>query len=434
MALVDNNVDRQGTIIDGLLVIPPIAIKDYSYDRIYILSSHHKVIRCQLEKMGLNPDFIFSYEDIYDSLKAYRVEIKPQEYLPTKPRHLYGRRKKIALLSNEMTLTGASIALYRAAIILNDQYDVYFYSKYDGLLKDECLKDGIPVIVDPNMDIYTFDDLPWICDYDFVIVNTILLYNLFLSNNLKLPVFWWLHDSEFVYRGIDDNRICKIQLKNTKILSVGNIPYSVFTQKVHCDCGYTELLYGIPDTHSDKKTESTKVRFAVIGTISYTKGQDILVDAINNIPIFFRKQCAFKFIGNIDNVYAKELQKREVDGIDIEYTGVLCHKEIESLFEEVDVLICPSRSDSMPTVVTEAMMNHVPAIVSDVIGSAKYIIHGENGLIFNNEDENDLKDKIEWMILHREYIRNMGNNARKVYDSYFSIDTFKKRLLHVIGY
>ena len=127
------------------------------------------------------------------------------------------------------------------------------------------------------------------------------------------------------------------------------------------------------------------MRFTTIGYIEWRKGQDILVDALAGI-------------------------QREI-------------------LEAADVLICPSREDPMPTVCAEAMMHHVPCLVSDAVGTAAYLIDGINGMIFKSGDIDGLREKILWCINNQDTTRKMGNEAYKVYENVFSVKAFEKNLL-----
>ena len=87
----------------------------------------------------------------------------------------------------------------------------------------------------------------------------------------------------------------------------------------------------------------------------------------------------------------------------------------------------------MPTVVAEAMMHSVPCIISDVIGTAAYINHGKNGLIFPSENAKELADKIEWSVYHKDEMLQMGIGARYIYEKVFSMDVFERKLLEIIN-
>ena len=92
------------------------------------------------------------------------------------------------------------------------------------------------------------------------------------------------------------------------------------------------------------------------------------------------------------------------------------------------MVVCPSREDPLPIVMTEAMMYRKPCIASDSTGTADYIKDGINGFVCKTEDSEDLCEKMRYFIHHQEKIEIMGKEARKVYEEYFTMDKFADRL------
>jgi glycosyltransferase involved in cell wall biosynthesis len=86
----------------------------------------------------------------------------------------------------------------------------------------------------------------------------------------------------------------------------------------------------------------------------------------------------------------------------------------------------------MSIVITEAMMYAKPSITTDATGVSDYIEDGVNGLICKAGDADDLREKMEWMILNRDKLGQIGLNARHIYEQYFTMDKFADRLEAVI--
>lgn len=176
----------------------------------------------------------------------------------------------------------------------------------------------------------------------------------------------------------------------------------------------------------------SKLKFLTIGYIEWRKGQDLLIDALEQISDDDLGDCEFNFVGQDSSVMAKGLKDKIQDKYYIKMLGTVNRDEIHRLLEEADVLICPSREDPMPTVCAEAMMHGVPCIVSDATGTSAYISDGYNGLVFKSEDIYNLKSKILWCINHRDELAKMGDKARIVYEETFSIDVFERKLLSYV--
>lgn len=172
-----------------------------------------------------------------------------------------------------------------------------------------------------------------------------------------------------------------------------------------------------------------KMKFTTIGYVEWRKGQDILIDALEGISKEQLAGSEFLLVGQDSSVMACELRRRIAEKPWIRMIGTVSRKEIHQILESTDVLICPSREDPMPTVCAEAMMHHVPCLVSDAAGTAAYISDGVDGMVFKSGDIYGLQEKILWCIKNRNRMQRMGDEAYKVYETFFSVKAFEKNLL-----
>jgi glycosyltransferase involved in cell wall biosynthesis len=223
--------------------------------------------------------------------------------------------------------------------------------------------------------------------------------------------------------------------KNMRIYSVGPVPRSAM-QGIVGDIPIRDLLYGVSDTaQSEKqlycnKEHDNKMCFVTIGYVQETKGQDVLLGAIKKLPDEIRRNCTFYLVGQNSSVMAQKLKAENIP--EIVMTGTVDRKKINEILNKADVMVVPSREDSMPTVAAEAMMHSVPCIVSDATGTANYISDGEDGVIFQSEDEDVLASKIMWCMEHKDKLAKMGEKARKIYEQHFSMRVFEKNLLEIV--
>ena len=104
------------------------------------------------------------------------------------------------------------------------------------------------------------------------------------------------------------------------------------------------------------------------------------------------------------------------------------------MLDEVDVYVCPSREDTMPVTVVEAMCNKIPCIVSSGAGNHEYIEDGINGFVFENENASKLTDKIRWCIQNRDKLENIGEESRLIYERYFTLEVFERNLMKLMAY
>ncbi len=176
----------------------------------------------------------------------------------------------------------------------------------------------------------------------------------------------------------------------------------------------------------------SRIHFITIGFVEFHKGQDVLTEAIKALDEAVLAECRFTIVGNKSSMFAQDLERQIKDIPSVEMIGLVDREEIHNLLSSVDVLICPSREDSMPTVCAEAMMHKVPCLVSDAIGTASYIKDGYDGMIFESENVNALRDKIIWCIENTLEVRKMGERSFEIYKHFFSTEAFETNLLKYV--
>lgn len=436
IALLDNALQKHHAYIDGIEVLSPEEGIRLPYDAIVILSFYVKQMRQQLLSLGVDKNKIYHFYDLHQLILKNK-EIRPLHYYLDAKEIIEQKENaghKILLLSNDLALGGPSIALFHAANILKKcGYSVVYASMLEGPLRDKIIEQNIPVVVDENLQISTMKETEWVNTFSLIICNTLNFYVFLSERNMEIPVVWWLHDARFFYDGVNKVVMGKICLHNLKAVSVGPVPTEAikeFLPNIECD----ELLYGVADLKKEHKVQKSSqiITFITIGFLEERKGQDILLKAIHKLPDNIKNQSEFYLVGHNNTLLGEKICREIKDNKRIIITGSVDREKIHELLRLSDVLICPSRQDPMPTVAAEAMMHAVPCIVSDITGTAAYIHDGEDGLVFQCENENNLAEKMQWCIKNKDKLESMGEKARKLYETYFSMSAFEKRLLEII--
>src|SRR5690554_607292 len=137
---------------------------------------------------------------------------------------------------------------------------------------------------------------------------------------------------------------------------------------------------------------SLKRSFVFIGRYDRLKGVEELSNVIYaNISNAF-SSSEFHFIGPIpENKQIKGLPK-------VKYYGAINDENrIKEILRGCDVLICPSWSEGMPTVILEAMASGCAIIATDV-GAVSEQVDASNGILIQPGNKPELKAAIERMI------------------------------------
>lgn len=424
VAFLDNNLDKQGTYLNGKFVDSPENIKKYEFDYILIASVHYKEMREQLNVLGVDSKVIIDAEN-----RGYWDQIRKTEMYELTENS--SADKKILLITHDFSLTGAPIMLYYAAKILKKNgYDVTVCSKEDGPLKHDYLSNGISVWIFENYDFSDYEINWYFTKYSMIFVNTAVLCELVKKlENVDAPVMWWLHEEDNIYKEYQIKEIPKYE--NLYVYCVSKRAISSYEKY----SGYMNaklLIYGIPDeTYKSQincKTDNRKIIYAIIGCVSERKGHDIFMSSIKKNWDKWKDNSEFWVIGVMTEAQRKEM---EATG-KVKVFGSIDHGDLLKIYSEIDVVVCPSRNDPMPVVLAEAMMNKKICVASDMTGTAEMIIPYENGLVCHAGDVDSLSQQIEWILDHKEQLGSMGEKAYEVYRQNFSQEQFQIRLCRIV--
>jgi len=105
--------------------------------------------------------------------------------------------------------------------------------------------------------------------------------------------------------------------------------------------------------------------------------------------------------------------------------------DIKKYLEECDLVIHPSRVESLPYAILEAMNLCKPVIASNVGGVSEIIKHKYNGLLFEKENEEELINSIELLIKNTKLKKIIIKNAKKVIIDKFNKNKMIENLLNV---
>lgn len=349
--------------------------------------------------------------------------------------------KRVLMVSLDLAESGAPIAFLNLACSLQKMgYQVIVYCQCDGPMKQEFLKNGIPVCIE---DLYQRESLEaWLHweNFAFAVVNTLLQYKLVKRfGESQQHTFWWLHECHnYYYQVLEVEGKLPQMDRFVHPLFVGDRVRDDFYQYFGQSLTGAELLYGLNDTKKriiHRNEQQKKIVFAVIGAIQYRKGQDLFADAVRYLEKEERKKCMFQIIGKSafeDNYMMQHICEAERDMDEFEYRGELSYADMQKAYEEIDVVVCPSIIDPMPMVVTEGLMNGRICLISDQIGTAKFVKDGESGFVCRIGDIWELTEKMRYIINHWDSLDVIRSNGRKIYEEHFTIDKFETNVSRLL--
>lgn len=427
ICFLDNNRDKWNTEFCGTKIDKPDNIRSYQYDYILIMCKAEEAVRLQLEKLDVPKEKIISYSD-------YRKLYLGDWYIQYCEKN--EDQYDIIVISTDLNYNGGTIAAIYVvqALIGKGKRSLLCAENCDDKLLKELRAQNIDVMLAPGLPYSVNSTLrKYIDGCEIVLVNVFQMLPVVSQLNGKKPLLWWIHEPEELYTDIlrrfaefvDGRYVSKVNIVAVSKIAADNFN-NRFPQKIN-----KTMPYGIPDRqicNNYCKDRNKRITFAVIGSVIERKAQDVYIEAIKHFTKAEMDEASFYIIGQCCNDDYSHNIMQQADKNNIIMTGNLTRSEMEKIYNEIDVVVCPSREETMSIVLTEAMMYGKPCISSDKTGMADYIKEGVNGFVVKTEDVCDLYDKMRYFISNPDEIDRMGNEGRRVYEEYFTMERFSDRL------
>lgn len=343
------------------------------------------------------------------------------------------KTKNCIVFSHCLDTGGAPLVLLEMLELLKDEYNISLISPFDGELADAFVKRGIDVYIGNVRDFAPAGSEFW-KQFDLAILNTLLAYPFAACfQNTSVPTIWWLHESMPTFEDAYKLAIpFGLLSKNIKIVSV-----TAYT----ADC--VKKMYGLdseimPMGLCDRYTENTEdedgiVRFYMPASFEGRKAQDIMVQAIVSLPREYLSRTEFFFSGPVINkAYSDVVTKLTEAYPNVHMLGQLTKEEVYGVYQQIDCVVAPSRADPTPTTIVEGMMFKRLSLCSDATGISKYITDFESGYVFPSGNADSLKDKIMYIVDHRDEWERVQNAGREIFLKYFEKTRMQEKLYQLI--
>jgi glycosyltransferase involved in cell wall biosynthesis len=225
----------------------------------------------------------------------------------------------------------------------------------------------------------------------------------------------------------------------------------------------TDVLLAVSDSEKARainelnyRTENIKVIFNAIDCESYNKIRDYRI--INTVGMMGRlihqknpemfinialkmhaeyPQLKFLLLGEgyqdflREDIFSIIAKHKSEDFIKILKWG---HYNIENFYNEVDVFLLTSRFEGLSFALLEAMGNGIPSIATNVDGNKDVIESGVNGFLVEENDLNDVVEKLSLLIRNQNLREEIGVAARKRINELFNIKTNIKNIDNLYYY
>ncbi len=170
-----------------------------------------------------------------------------------------------------------------------------------------------------------------------------------------------------------------------------------------------------------------------VGNINANKGVDELIKAFSKF-VALQNDYKLLIIGNGDREYIHQCRKianKFKISSKVEWFGHQTHEQIASVFESAKVLVHPSKMDTSPNTVSEAMVAGLPCIATKVGGIPDMISHKKNGYLIDNVNGDDIYNALKDLIFNQRLYNSISNNSRIIGRRRFSEEKNVDKVINV---
>jgi glycosyltransferase involved in cell wall biosynthesis len=153
----------------------------------------------------------------------------------------------------------------------------------------------------------------------------------------------------------------------------------------------------------------------MVGVMRPGKGHEICIAAARQFA-----DAHFLLIGDGKPQYRAQLES-QVDGIGDRVHFLGQRMDIHLLLAASNLLVLPSDSEALPTVLIEAAAAGLPVVASDVGGVSEIVDDGVTGLLIPPRDPSALAEAIRLLLSDPAQMAQMGGRAREIVASKFTL-------------
>lgn len=367
------------------------------------------------------------------------------------------KKKKISLITHELTLTGAPKVVVDLAKSLKEKgYTVKVISLFEGPMRKELESQQIPIYVLPKKIAGAMLHSPkgykrYCCRllasfillfklHKITIGNTCVTGPLMVFLSLLNPFYrliWYIHDSSPPSAVLGMEKMMVFLLN----LSKRNRRFerwfgSKNTQNIWENSelgGKTVYWSGIPACHQPKSTSKKPLKEILsVGTSCPRKGTHYLIEAfmMGIKEGFFDDHTHLTIIGFYDDInaphdYVGDLIIRVVHSGFKDRISLVPNLQphlLEHYYQKADLYVQSSTQECLPLALLQAMSSGIPIITTDVNGCSEAIEDEKTGYVCRPRNSRILLNTILKAINNPEKSREMGQEAQKVFNEKFSLD------------
>jgi glycosyltransferase involved in cell wall biosynthesis len=163
----------------------------------------------------------------------------------------------------------------------------------------------------------------------------------------------------------------------------------------------------------EKSAVTQEVNVLCVGQILRRKNQALLLEAVSHIQDKISQVLILGQVGEAS--YFRKVQESICSwGLKgkVTFLPYVDNEAMPSIYGKTTLFVHPSKSEASSLAVLEAMSCGCCVIASDIPSHRALIHSGENGLLFDPADAQDLRQKMEFALSNHDSRRRLERNAR----------------------
>lgn len=347
-------------------------------------------------------------------------------------------RADVLLVSHDLTNSGAPRIVFDLARVLIDAgCYVCVYSPSDGPMRRALTNIGVDVVIDELLLKCHPDVMDFASGFDFAIANTAVTWPFVMQLGSRLPIYWYIHESEL----IDSLAVLEADFLVAFDVAAGvwaGSPMSERRLARHGIADVSVVPYGVSASASSglgdtiKPNDATHMSVGLFGSFEPRKGQDLAVLGVLALPEAQRDRVHLRLFGRVlDANFAAAVIALAEESDSITVGGELSPSQYAAELAEVDVVLVPSRDDTLPLVSLDALAHGKPLVVSRMTGTADLLPPEFAPLILEHNSPEEICAVLGGLIDNVDR-QSIGQAALRCFEEHFSWDIFREKVVSLI--
>ena len=314
---------------------------------------------------------------------------------------------------------GRSYYVFLLLKYLRRKHNVYLLSN-GGDSFDRLIDENIPYKIIKGLNSrnpFSFsknikDVRSFVIDNNIDIIHTHHRLSELISNQVKMLIAGKKPKTVLTSLSIVSN-IYNVEFKSDRIIAVSNSVTNMLTGKFKVSRQKIEMIPNFVDTDEinryeiitkRKKSRGKLYNILAIGRFHHEKNFETLLNAL---AILKDHKIRLILIGEGDN----DIDYRKYISLhDLNVEIIVPQKDLSWFFDSADICVLPSVRDPFPNFMLQAGLHKKPFIGANIDGIGELITDGQNGLLFESRNENELAEKIRLFKTHRAMALKCAQN------------------------